>query len=138
MSAVELADPECSNGSEGFRSSLQRRVATRVGSVDVGRMLPMELVQRWMLAGIIAVAICAVMFMIPKMQFARRIARAMLPGVAIERASLTRVAILEPSPASGFVAEGDAVGVVVELSGGSPTRLSCAGGVRMANWKRRR
>ena len=41
----------------------------------------------------------------------------MLPGIPIERASLTDVTILKPSPPSGYVAEGDAVAVLVQIGG---------------------
>ncbi len=117
LSAVELADPQSANGSEGFRQRLQRSVARRAALLDFSRLLPVELVQRWLFSGMMVTLTCLVMLMVPKMQFGRRIARAMLPGIPIQRASLTELTILKPSPPSGFVAEGDAVGVVVRVSG---------------------
>ncbi len=117
LSAVELADPNAANGSESFREWLQRRVSRRTALLDIKRLLPVELVQRWLSTGSVIAIVCLLLLLVPKMQFGRRIARAMLPGIAIERASLTEVQILKPSPPSGYVAEGDAVGVVVRING---------------------
>ncbi len=117
LSAVELADPASANGSSGFRVWLQERVASRAADVQVSRLLPVELIQRWLVAGLLFAAVFAALLLVPRMQFARRIARAMLPGVPIERASLTEIMILEPSPPSGYVAEGDAVAVLVQIGG---------------------
>ncbi|MGB7343014.1 MAG: hypothetical protein WBD20_02270 [Pirellulaceae bacterium] len=117
LSAVELADPEESNGSADFRQRLQGRVARRVAALDVGELLPMKLIRRWLTSGLVVTSVCLLLMLIPSMQFGRRFARAMLPGAPIERASKTQITILEPSPASGYVAQGDAVGVVVQISG---------------------
>lgn len=117
LSAVELADPDLANGSEGFRQRLQRSVARRAALLDIGRLLPVGLVQRWLLTGSLVMVACFVLLLIPNVQFGRRIARAMLPGAPIQRASLTELTILKPSPPSGYVAEGDAVGVVVRVGG---------------------
>ncbi len=117
LSAVELADPDFCNGSIGFRQRLQSRVADRVAVIDMGRLLPVGLVKRWLWMGLLALTLCATLLFVPGMQFGRRIARAMLPGFAVQRASLTEVTILEPSPPSGFAAEGDSVGVVVRITG---------------------
>jgi hypothetical protein len=119
LSAVELADPELLNGSEGFRERLQRRVGHRIAGIDIGGLLPIALVRYWFAVVVVGLVICGGLLLIPQVQFARRIARAMLPGMAIERASLTEVTIVRPSPPSGIVAQGDAVAVIVELSGRS-------------------
>ncbi|MFK8115187.1 MAG: hypothetical protein AB8B91_23495 [Rubripirellula sp.] len=117
LSAVELADPRVANGSEGFRGWLQQRVGRRTAKINVGRLLPIGLIKRWLSTGLVILFVCLSMLLIPKMQFGRRMARAMLPVVPIERASLTKVTIVHPSPASGYVAEGDAIGVIVEVAG---------------------
>lgn len=117
LSAVELADPNDANGSVSFRDWLQNRVSRRTSLLNIRKLLPVELVRRWLATGAIIAIACLTLLLIPKMQFGRRIARAMLPGIAIERASLTEVTIVNPSPPSGYVAEGDAVGVVVRISG---------------------
>ena len=51
LSAVELADPESANGSEGFREWLQRRVSSRTAMLDIRRLLPVRLVRRWLSTG---------------------------------------------------------------------------------------
>ncbi len=117
LSAVELADPGSANGSEGFREWLQRRVSSRTAMLDIRRLLPVGLVRRWLSTGSVIAIVCLLLLLVPKMQFGRRIARAMLPGIQIQRASLTEVTILKPSPPSGYVAEGDAVGVIVRVNG---------------------
>ena len=117
LSAVELADPELLNGSQGFRQRLQRRVGHRIAGIDISGLLPIALVRNWFAVILAGLLICGVLLSIPQVQFARRIARAMLPGMAIERASLTELTIVRPSPPSGVVAEGDAVAVIVEVSG---------------------
>lgn len=117
VAAVELADPDSANGSPYFRRLLQSRVARRIAKVDVGQVLPLRLVRRWLLSGSTVALFCIALMFIPSAQFGRRFARAALPGFAIERASRTKVTILEPSPMSGYVAERDAVGVIVRVQG---------------------
>ncbi|MGI9474511.1 MAG: hypothetical protein ACR2NZ_23440, partial [Rubripirellula sp.] len=117
LSAVELADPNDANGSVTFRERLQTNVAKQAAVLDVGRLLPVGLVQRWLLASVLIAGCFLLLLLVPRMQFGRRIARAMLPLIPIERASLTEVTILKPSPATGYVAEGDAVGVTVQVGG---------------------
>ena len=117
LSAVELADPNEANGSIGFRNELQQKVGRHSAGLDFGKVLPVKLIKRWLLTSALVTVAFLTLFAIPQLQFARRIARAMLPMVAIERASSTEIEILKPSPATGFVAEGDAVGVVAQISG---------------------
>lgn len=117
LSAVELADPRSVNGSEGFRQWLQHRVARRAAALNIRRLLPLALIRRWVATGALVLLVCLGLLLVPQVQFARRIARAMLPGVPIERASLTEITILHPSPPSGYVAEGDAVGVTARIAG---------------------
>ena len=117
LSAVELADPNEANGSIGFRNELQQKVGLHSAGLDFGKVLPVKLIKRWLLMSALVTVAFLTLFTIPQLQFARRIARAMLPMVAIERASSTEIEILKPSPPTGFVAEGDAVGVVVKISG---------------------
>ena len=117
LSAVELSDPQDANGSPVFRERLQGRVARRISQVKVSELLPLSLVRRWTLFGSAVIAVCIVLLMIPSMQFGRRFARAMLVGVPVERASRTQINIIEPAPPTRFVAEGDAVAVIVEIGG---------------------
>ncbi len=119
LSAVELADPQDANGSPIFRERLQGRVARRVSKLDVPRLLPVGLIRRWLSTGLLVLAVCLICLLFPSMQFGRRFARAMLPGIPIERASRTIVTIVEPTPPSSYVAEGDAVAVIVDISGES-------------------
>ncbi len=119
LSAVELADPTDTNGSMGFRRTLQRSVARRTSGLDIGQLLPIDLILRWLIGGLAMLVVCGGLMFLPQIQFGRRIARALLPGAPIQRASLTDLQILQPSPPSGYVAEGDAVGVTVQVTGAS-------------------
>ncbi|WP_146517918.1 hypothetical protein [Stieleria varia] len=117
LSAVELADPAAINGSEVFRQRLQGRVARQLKSVDIVRLLPLGLIRRWLLSGTTLVLFCIALMFIPSMQFGRRFARAIFPGIPIERASKTKIEILEPAPPTRYVAERDAVAIIAQVSG---------------------
>ncbi|TWU46348.1 hypothetical protein Poly51_57440 [Rubripirellula tenax] len=117
LSAVELADPQSANGSLSFRRRLQQSIGRRTAMINVSTLLPYAMIKRWLIAMAVFVAICAILMLIPRAQFARRFARAMLPGLAIERASLTILSIEAPDPPTRFVAEGDAVAVIVSMDG---------------------
>ena len=120
VSAIELADAQSANGSPYFRRLLQSRVAKRIAKLDIGELLPLELVRRWLVSGGAVTALCVALMFVPSAQFGRRFARAALPGFAIERASHTKVTIIEPSPPSRYVAQRDAVGVIVEVQNAEP------------------
>ena len=115
LSAVELADPQSANGSPSFRQGLQQRTGHRLVRVDVRQLLPLGLIRPWLTTAVVLLLATCIMTAIPRIQFGRRIARAMLPTMAIERASLTRIKITAPSPPSGPVAAGDAIGVVADI-----------------------
>ena len=116
LSAVELSTDEGANGSPEFRERLQRVVAWRAAGMDVAKLLPLSLLRSWITAASIVAGLAAILLMIPPLQIGRRLARAMLPGLAIERASITQVKIIKPDPATAFVARGDAVGITAEIS----------------------
>ena len=117
LSAVELANPLHVNGAISFRNRLQETVATKASSLDVHQLLPLGLISRWLISVAVLTLLFGLLSLLPGLQFGRRIARAMIPGAAIQRASMTQLVVLQPSPASGYVAEGDAIAVVVEVSG---------------------
>ncbi len=117
LSAVELAEPGQVNGSPVFLDRLKGTVARQVATIDPRRMLPVALLKRWMMAVGILVAGLVLLTMIPSLQFGKRMARAMLPGVPIQRVSRSEIRIISPSPATRSVAQGDAVGVVVSVGG---------------------
>ncbi|MEO1618437.1 MAG: hypothetical protein AAFV88_21470, partial [Planctomycetota bacterium] len=117
VSAVELAAPESSNGAAYFRGLLQTRVARRLSQMDLREALPLALIRRWLVSGGLVTAMVIALLFVPSAQFGRRLARAALPGFSIERASRTRIEILRPSPPTGYVAERDAIGVVVRVTG---------------------
>ncbi|MCC9603296.1 hypothetical protein LOC67_22330 [Stieleria sp. JC731] len=115
VSAVELSDPRHANGSPYFQRVLQSRVGKRIAAVQVAQLLPLKLVRRWLVSGFIVVGVCSLLMLVPSAQFGRRLARAALPGFSIERASRTKVTIVQPDPPTKYVAQGDAVAVVVSV-----------------------
>ncbi|EMI21524.1 membrane protein [Rhodopirellula maiorica SM1] len=115
LSAVELADPRFANGSVELQNRLQNSVGRRLQKVDISGLLPIAMIRKWLIAGSVVLAICVLLALIPSLQFGRRMARAMLPMASIQRASDIKITIVEPTPATRNVAEGDAVAVVVEV-----------------------
>ncbi|MEM9588678.1 MAG: hypothetical protein AAGA03_15460, partial [Planctomycetota bacterium] len=117
VSAVELADPDLANGSQAFRDNLQRRVGQRIGSLQATSLLPWGLVKYSAISTLVVVATFVLLTAMPGLQFGRRFARAVMPAAPIQRVSLTQLEILSPTPASTYVASGDAVAVIVKMSG---------------------
>jgi hypothetical protein len=103
--------------SPAFRSLLQQDVAKRVTRMNVTTLLPARLVQRWLVGAGLAVATCLVLLVWPRLYFAQRIGRALLPMADIERVALTKIAIVHPNPASVVVPQGEPLPVTVELAG---------------------
>ncbi|TWT69627.1 coiled-coil domain-containing protein [Crateriforma conspicua] len=119
LSAVELADPQTTNGSARLQDSLQRRISQRLSTMPVKELLPMGLLGRPLAIGVTTAFLFAIASLIPDLQAMRRIIRVSVPGLAVQRASLTQIDIIEPSPPSRYVAAGNPVAVWVELSGRS-------------------
>ncbi len=117
LSAVELAEPNVTNGSPVFLERLKRGVAKQVTTLDLSRLLPIGLLKHWMVVSSVLIGLVVLMSLLPSLQFPRRLARAMLPGVPIQRVTRTEIRIISPTPATRNVAQGDAVGVVVETNG---------------------
>lgn len=117
LSAVEFSDPQNINGSVELQTRLQSMVARRLLLLDIPKILPFDLVRRWLIVAAVVVVGCVLLMLVPPLQFGRRLARAAFPIAAIERASLTRVMIIEPAPATRFVPKGDTIAVVAELGG---------------------
>ncbi|TWU45581.1 hypothetical protein Q31b_07560 [Novipirellula aureliae] len=117
LSAVEFSDRQNINGSVELHDRLQSMVARRLLTLDIPKALPIDLVRRWLIASVVLGVGCLLLLLIPSLQFGRRLARAAMPIAAIERASLTRVTIIEPSPVTRFVPKGDTIAVIVDLAG---------------------
>ncbi|TWU66386.1 hypothetical protein V7x_19520 [Crateriforma conspicua] len=117
LSAVELADPQTTNGSPRLQDSLQRRISQRLSTMPAKEMLPVGLLSRPLAIGVTTAILFAIASLIPDLQAIRRIIRVSVPGLAVQRASLTQIDIIEPSPPSRYVAAGNPVAVWVELSG---------------------
>ncbi|PHQ34557.1 peptidase [Rhodopirellula bahusiensis] len=115
LSAVELSEVEHLNGSPDFRRKLQTHVANQMGGIEVRRLLPWKLIQQTLLVLFSLLIIIAALGLIPTLELPRRFARVLLPIAPIQRASLTKIHLIQPDPPSGMVAEGDLVGVMVEV-----------------------
>ena len=120
LSAVELATdtPHVVYDSPVFRGLLQGEVATMMGSIRVGEILPVRLVARWMICAAALVGVAAVLLTSSDARFRQLATRAILPGANIARVSRIQIEILEPTPHSLLLAEDETVGIVVSVSGG--------------------
>ncbi|TWU25353.1 hypothetical protein Pla52o_16540 [Novipirellula galeiformis] len=123
LSAVELANPEFANGSPELQSRLQNSVGRRLQKIDIRGLLPITMIRKWLVSGVVVIVVCVLLMLIPSFQFGRRLARAMLPIASIERASKVQLTIVEPAPPTQYVAEGDAVAVVVAVTVPGPEQL---------------
>ncbi|WP_146576245.1 hypothetical protein [Neorhodopirellula pilleata] len=116
LSAVELGDASPTNGSAEFRGALQTQVADQVSRLEVARMLPWGLIRNWTIAVIGLASLVGLLSLVPSLQLPRRLARVIVPIAPIERASVTQIEIVRPTPPSRSVAEGDLVAVAVTVS----------------------
>lgn len=116
LSAVELGDANVANGSAEFRGELQTHVAEQASRLEVARMLPWGLIRKWTIAAIGLASLVGFLSLVPSLQLPRRLARVIVPIAPIERASVTKIEIMRPTPPSGSVAEGDLVAVAVSVS----------------------
>lgn len=120
LSAVELgstADKDVLDSPQ-FRELVQQDVAARVENLDVERLLPVNLLRRYIIvAAVIGVALIG-MFVMTGLQFGTLFLRAMAPMANLARVSRFKVTIVEPKPAEQRVAHGEAVPLLVEISGG--------------------
>jgi hypothetical protein len=118
LSAVELGrTPGEVFDSEQFRSLLQADVARRMGGVEVGALLPVKLIRRYIgWAAAIGVAMLAIMAA-SGWRFHTLLLRALFPGANLERISRTKVIVQEPEGGDRIVPQGDTVRVVVQLAG---------------------
>ena len=118
LSAVELGrTPGEVFDSEQFRALLQADVARRMGGVEVGALLPVALIRRYIgWAAAIGIAMIAMMAA-SGWRFHTLLLRALFPGANIERVSRTKVIVQEPEGGDRIVPQGDTVRVVISLEG---------------------
>lgn len=129
LSAVELAEaaekagsgsgPQSGpfSGSLAFIEAAQRDVAFRIERLDIRELLPTGMLKRPFVvaAGLIAFALSLVL--IPNLQYGNRFARAIIPGIDLDRVSRTRIRIVRPEPAGGAVPANELTAVTVETLG---------------------
>lgn len=124
ISAVELGDPKSDAGfdSEQFRSLVQSDVAKRMEGMEIERLLPVNLVRRYLaIAAVILIALIAG-FATTGMQFGTLLARALLPGANLARVSQFQISIVSPDPAEKVVPHGETVPLVASITGGRVSR----------------
>jgi len=120
LSAVELGTEKEGEvfDSVQFRELVQSDVAARVEDVDVARLLPVNLLKRYLL---VAAGICvaaAVAFALTGTQFGTLLMRALLPMANLARVSKFKIAVVEPAPAEQRVPHGETIPLVIQVSGG--------------------
>jgi hypothetical protein len=126
LSAVELGSEKQGEGfdSPQFRELVQSGVAARVENLDMSRLLPVNLVKRYLgVAAVILIALI-VAFSVTGLQFGTLLMRALLPMGNFARVSKFQVKIVEPSPAEGVIPQGDTVPLVIEVTGGSTRKAT--------------
>jgi hypothetical protein len=121
LSAVELAgaaekSKESSATVSGlaFIEAAQRDVALRINRLDVRELLPVRLLQRPMLIAAVLFAAAASLALIPNLNYGNRFARAIIPGIDLDRVSRTRIRITRPEPASRSVPANELTAITIE------------------------
>lgn len=120
LSAFELASESARgslSGSRAFIEAAQRDVAARLARLEIPDILPLALIRKPLLiAGALAAA-AGSMLLIPDLRYGTRLARAIIPGIDLDRVSRTKIEILAPSPASADVPANEWTAVRVATSG---------------------
>ncbi|MCH2208752.1 MAG: PA14 domain-containing protein [Lentisphaerales bacterium] len=118
LSAVELSesDPEKHGSSQAFNDMIQKGISSELSTVDINDVLPKSLVAKRLKTAGLALAICAGLLFVPGIKFHKLMMRAVAPVANIERVSNVKIDIIEPSPADGISARGDAVSIVIQIS----------------------
>ncbi|MEQ1859819.1 MAG: DUF4175 family protein [Chthoniobacteraceae bacterium] len=119
LSAVELGSEDESRvfDSPQFRALVQQDVAARIDTMEVDRVLPVNLVRRAIIAASAILVAVVVLFIASGFQLGTLMLRALMPGVNLARVSKTQIEVLSPSPAETLVPFGDAVPLLVKLTG---------------------
>lgn len=124
LSAVELAEAaqrQTLAGSRAFIQAAQREMARKIIRVDVRELLPLRLLRKPLLVTSLLLIGAVSLVLFPDLHFGRRYARAIIPGIDLDRVSRTRIVILRPDPASRVVPAGELTAVAIETHGRSAT-----------------
>lgn len=123
ISAVELGTPENETvfDSPRFRELLQQDVAERMEGMEVERLLPVNLVRRYLMIASVIVVMVIGAFIATGFQLGTLMLRALFPGANLGRVSKTQVEVLGPNPAEMLVPFGEAVPLLVKITG-APAR----------------
>jgi hypothetical protein len=124
LSAVELGSTAEGRifDSAQFRDLVQSDVAARVQDLEMGRLLPVKLLRRYLIVATLIVVALAVGFMLTGMQLGTLLMRALLPTGNFARVSKFQIEVVEPSPAERVVPQGDTVPLVIRVSGGRASK----------------
>ena len=118
LSAVELGRrPGEGFDSEQFRGLLQADVAARMQSLEMTSLLPVALIKRSIGVTAAGAVTVVALLLVSQNRFQTLFLRALLPGANLENVAATRLRIVEPLAGDSIVPQGDAVRVVIEVSG---------------------
>ena len=138
LSAVELGRSQGEVFDSGqFRGLLQADVSARMQNLEMASLLPVALIKRTLgVTAAIAVAVVALL-LVSQNRFQTLFLRALLPGANLENVAATHLRIVRPEAGDSTVPQGDAVRVVIEVSGLLPKTakvevVSAADGRRVA------
>lgn len=124
LSAVELATASARGsvaGSRAFIDAAQRDVASRLGRIEIRELLPVKLLKRPLTIAACLFGVAASLMLIPDLRYGTRLARAIIPGIDLDRVSRTRIEILQPSPASTSVPANEWTAIRITTSGSPAT-----------------
>ncbi|TVQ01643.1 MAG: hypothetical protein EA381_04805 [Planctomycetaceae bacterium] len=120
LSAVELATDSARGsfaGSRAFIEAAQRDVASRLSRIEIRDLLPLRLIRRPLLAATCLLVVAGSLLWVPDFRYGTRLARAIIPGIDLDRVSRTRLEIRSPDPASTTVPANEWTPVRVLTSG---------------------
>ena len=121
LSAVELAT-DSARGSRAFIEAAQRDVASRLSRIEIRDLLPLRLIRRPLLAATCLLVVAGSLLWVPDFRYGTRLARAIIPGIDLDRVSRTRLEIRSPDPASTAVPANEWTPVRV-MTSGRPVQL---------------
>ncbi len=120
LSAIELANASADGsltGSPVFVAAAQRDVAIKINPLDVRELLPLRLLRRPLTIATLLLVAAISLVLFPDLQYGNRFARAIIPGIDLDRVSRTKITIVEPSPAATVVPADELTAIRIETFG---------------------
>ncbi len=115
LSAVELAEEQREHESDAFRAQSQQTVIEGLAPILVKKVLPVKLVQAWLVSVIFVILLTGVL---AASESGRTLLlRALMPTANIDRVSRNRILILSPQEGNAAVPENDEIQIRIGVQG---------------------